>query len=150
LSIISFGLYEIYWIYKNWSYVKERDNLNIRPFARGWFGIFYCHSLLRRIQEDEEARSIQLPTFSSGGLATGWVILVIMANIIGRVPGITASIISAFIPSFLFLVPIQNYVNSIEEKRIPGQPWYGWSSGHIVCLVVGIIVWAMILTGLGS
>jgi hypothetical protein len=150
LSIASFGLYEAYWIYKNWRYIKERDGLNIRPFWRGVFGIFFCHSLLRRIHEDKEARSIQLPTFSPGGLATGWVIFIIVANIVSLAPGIAASIISALIPSFLFLVPVQNYINSIEEKRSPGQPFYGWSSGHIVCLVIGIIIWALLLIGLAS
>lgn len=150
LSIASMSLYEAYWIYKNWRYIKERDGLNIRPFWRGVFGIFFCHSLLRRIHEDEEARSVQVPTFSAGRLATGWVILMIVAQIVGRAPSIAASIISAFIPSFLCLVPVQNYINAVNEKRIPGQKFYGWSSGHIVCLVFGIIIWALLLISLGK
>ena len=150
LSIVSFGLYESYWIYKNWRYIKERDGLNIHPFWRGIFGIFFCHRLLRRIHEDKEANSIQSPTFSPRGLATGWVILIIFANIVGRFPGISASIISAFIPSFLYFMPVQHYINSIEDKRSPGQRFYRWSSGHIVCLAFGIIIWALLLFGLGS
>lgn len=150
LSIVSMSLYEAYWIYKNWRYVKERDSLKIRPFWRGVFGIFFCHNLLRRIHEDGEARAIETPRFSPGGLATGWVILLIIGNIVSRAPGIGASIISAFIPSFLCLVPVQNYINSVTQKRTPGQPYYGWSSGHIVCLVIGIIVWALLLIGLGA
>ena len=150
LSIASMGLYEAYWIYKNWRYIKERDGLNISPFWRGVFGVFFCHSLLRRIHEDQEARSIQVPAFSPGGLATGWVILIIIANIVGRAPSIAASIIAAFIPSFLCLVPVQNYINAVTEKRNPGQKFYGWSSGHIVCLVIGIIIWALLLIGLGA
>jgi hypothetical protein len=150
LSIVSMSIYEAYWIYKNWRYIKERDGLDIKPFWRGIFGIFYCHSLLRRIHEDEEARYIQVPAFSPGGLATGWVILVIIANIVSRAPGIAASIISAFIPSFLCLVPVQNYINAVTEKRNPTQKFYGWSSGHIVCLVIGIIIWALLLIGLGA
>ena len=150
LSIASFSLYEAYWIYKNWRYIKERDGLNIRPFWRGFFGIFFCHSLLRRIHEDKDARSVEPPTFSAGGLATGWVVLLILANIVGRAPSIAASIISAFIPSFLCLVPVQNYINAVEDKRNPRQRFYAWSSGHVVCLVFGIIVWALLLTGLGA
>jgi hypothetical protein len=84
------------------------------------------------------------------GLATGWVVLVIIAYIVSRAPGIVASIVSAFTPSFLCLVPVQNYINSVTEKRSAGQRFYGWSSGHMVCLVFGIIVWAMLLVGLGS
>jgi len=150
MSIVSFSIYEMYWIYKNWHYVKERDNLDIRPFWRGCFGIFYCHGLLRRIHEDKEAGSVQMPLFSPGSLATGWVGLVIISIAVSRAPGIAATIISAFIPSFLCLVPIQNYVNSVSERRSPGQPYYRWSSGHVVCLVVGIIIWALLLIGLGA
>jgi len=150
LSIVSFSLYEAYWIYKNWRYVKERDRLDIRPFWRGFFGIFFCHSLLRRIHEDQEARAVQVPTFSPGGLATGWVVLIIVANLITRAPGLAASVISAFVPSFLCLVPVQNYINAVEEQRNPGGRSYGWSAGHIVCLVFGLIIWALILIGLPS
>ena len=145
MSIVSFGVYEMYWIYRNWRYVKERDNLDIRPFWRGWFGIFYCHSLLRRIHEDSEAGSLEVPSFSPGGLATGWFVLIIFSNMVSRAPGTAASIISAFIPSYLCLVPVQNYVNSVSERRSPGQPYYRWSSGHVVCLVFGIVIWAILL-----
>jgi hypothetical protein len=149
LSIFTWSLYEAYWIYKNWRYIKDRYNLQIRPFWRGIFGIFFCHSLLERIHEDKEARDVQVPTFSARGLATGWVILIIFANLIGRI-GLTASIIAAFIPSFLCLVPVQRYINSVTEKRNPSQQFYGWSAGHIVCIVWGIIIWALVLIGLGS
>jgi hypothetical protein len=148
LSIASFSVYEAYWIYKNWRYIKERDGLHISPFWRGFFGLFFCHGLLRRIHEDKEARSVLLPTFSPGGLATGWVVLLLGANALGRAPSITASTISAFIPSFLCLVPVQIYINAVAEKRRPGERFYHWSSGHTACLIFGIIVWALLLTGL--
>jgi amino acid permease len=149
MSIVSMGIYEAYWIYKNWRYIKERSGMNITPFWRGVFGVFFCHSLLRKIHEDQEARSIQAPTFSPVMLATVWVILVILANIVSRADSITVTIIAAFIPSFLCLVPVQNYINDVTKKRNPGQNFYGWSSGHVVCLVIGIILWFFSLVGLG-
>lgn len=148
LSIATFSLYEVYWIYRNWRYIKERDSLKIQPFWRGFFGIFFCHSLLRRIHEDKEARAILEPSFSPQGLATGWVVLIIISNLISRAPGVAASMIAAFIPSFLCLVPVQNYINSVTEQRNPGIPFYRWSSGHIVCLVFGVVVWALLLFAL--
>lgn len=147
LSIASFSIYEFYWIYKNWRYVKERDNLKIRPFWRGLWGIFYCHSLLRRMHEDSEARAVEPPTFSPGALATGWVVLVLTGNIVSRLPDVAASVISAFIPSFLCFVPVQRYVNKIAKKRNRNESYYGWSAGHVVCLVLGLIFWALLLVG---
>ena len=145
LSIASCGLYEAYWIYKNWSFLKERKGLIIRPFWRGVFGIFFCHSLLRDIYADKEARTLLEPAFSPSGLATGWVILIVLANLIGRLPGPIASIIGFAMPSYLFLVPVQNYINSVTKMQSRGSSYYRWSSGHIVCLLVGIIIWALVL-----
>lgn len=155
MSILTFHLYEAYWIYKNWKYLKERESLDIRPFWRGIFGVFYCHSLLKRIQRDEEARSIAEPTFSASGLATGWVILMILANLIFRIPVdvtsgdllVSVVLLAPFIPSFLFLVPVQQYVNRVTEKRNPEQPMYGWSSGHFAVLGIGLFNW--LLQGIG-
>jgi hypothetical protein len=150
LSIASCGLYEMYWIYKNWRYIKEREGLNIRPFWRGIFGIFFCHSLLRRIHDDTEARAAQNPSFPPGRLATGWVILVILANIIGRAPGPLASIISFVVPSYLLFVPVQNHINAGTQKINPTLPHYKWSSGHIICLVIGLLIWTMTLLAAGA
>lgn len=150
LSVLSMNLYEAYWIYKNWNYIRQRDALKIRPFWRGFFGVFFCHSLLRRMHGDPEARAIQEPQFSAGGLATGWVAMVIAANIISRFPSVAAGVIAALIPSFLCLVPVQIYINAVTERRNPGQKPHAWSSGHIVCLVFGVIVWLLLLLGLAA
>jgi hypothetical protein len=146
LSILSMHLYEAYWIYKNWRYAKERDDLSIWPFWRGIFGIFFCHSLLKRIHDDPQSNAAEPPTFSPGGLATGWVLLVILGNLIDRVPGMVPLAISAILPSFLCLVPVQKYVNAANERRNPSEPYYRWSWGHILCIVFGIIAWLGVLT----
>ncbi len=148
LSIASFSLYDAYWVYKNWWFIKERKGLDIQPFWRGVFGVFFCHSLLKEIHSDPEARALVEPSFSPGGLATVWVILIILGNLIGWAPGATASIIGALLPSFLCLVPIQNYVNSVAERRSPGGRFYPWSSGHIVCVLWGAIGWGLVLFAL--
>jgi hypothetical protein len=148
LSIFSFGFYEGYWIYKNWKYLKTRNGLDIQPFWRGIFGVFFCHKLLNSIYNDKEAQLIEQPKFSASGLATGWVMMTIMARIISRAPGDEATLISAFIPSFLCLIPIQKHINSVEKKRNPNQTIYGWSAGHIVCLVIGASFWIPLLTQL--
>jgi hypothetical protein len=150
MSMFTLGLYEAYWIYKNWRYIKERDKLNIQPFWRGIFGVFFCHSLLKAIHDDSEVNNIQKAEFPAAGLATGWVALMILGNIFGRVDSVAANWLGMLIafPSFLFFVPVQNYINKVNDTIHPRPEYYGWSSGHSVCLVVGILFLLLIIAGL--
>jgi hypothetical protein len=52
MSLVTLGLYEVYWIYRNWRFLKERDNLRIQPFWRSIFDIFFIKSLLTAIKSD--------------------------------------------------------------------------------------------------
>jgi len=147
LSLVTFHVYSFYWIYKNWWYLNRRNKMGIRPVWRMLFGVFYCHSLLREIHEDTEARAVLLPTFSPNLLATGWVILTILSNAVSRLPG-DAGIVALIIPAFLFLIPVQSYVNKVTKLRNPGQSYYRWSIGQTICLIVGLVFCALVLLGL--
>lgn len=150
MSIISPGLYEAYWIYKNWRYVKERDGLKIHPFWRGIFGIFFIHGILKTIRNDEQTNRLEKATFSPGGLAAGWIILTLLGNALGRADDIGVNLLGMLIafPSFLFLVPVQNYINRVNAKLNPKPTYTPWSAGHVVCLIIGIIFWLLIMAGI--
>ncbi len=152
MSIISFGFYEAYWIYKNWRYLKERDNLQIQPFWRGIFGIFYCHSILKSIYNDRIANNYEKAKFSAGGLALGWIILRLLGNALGRAADIGANLLGLIIsfPTFLFFVPVQNYINRVNSIKQPKPEYNSWSSGHILCLVIGLIIWLIYLIGFSA
>ena len=150
MNIATLGLYQVYWIYRNWRFFKERDGLSIQPFWRGVFGVFFFNSLLNNIKNDAAASRILPASFSPGGLAAGWIILVILGNLLGRAPAGGANIFGIILSvSAVFCVlPVQQYVNSLNES-LPVRPaFYGWSTGHIVCLIVGIILWLLVLVGL--
>ncbi|MDP8260447.1 MAG: hypothetical protein P9L96_05575 [Candidatus Gygaella obscura] len=49
LSVISLGLYEIYWMYKNWQFIKEKRKLKIIPMARAIFSLFFIYSFFKNI-----------------------------------------------------------------------------------------------------
>ena len=150
MSLVTFGLYEVYWIYRNWRFLKERDNLRIQPFWRAVFGIFFIKSLLTAIKNDTAANNILPATFSPGALATGWIIFVVLGNLSQRSPEPVVNIFGLIItaPSFAFLLPAQNYINRVNES-LPIRPgYYRWSVGHIVLLVIGIVVWLLTLVSL--
>lgn len=151
MSIISWGLYEAYWMYKNWRYLKERDGLKILPFWRSFFfGIFYCYGMLKAIRNDPKSNAIEQASFSAGGLATGWIILVFLGFVLGKADDIGVNMLGMIIsfPSFLFFAPVQNYINRVNAKLSPRPAYNPWSAGHIVCLVLGILIWVLVLAGL--
>jgi hypothetical protein len=136
MSILSSGLYEAYWIYKNWSYLKDRDGLNIWPLWRGVLGIFFCYGILKSIRNDRQANDLEQATFSAGGLAAGWIIFVLLSNV---------TVLIATL-SFVFFVPVQIFINRVNAKLSPRPEFAEWSLGHTVCLVLGIVIWVLVLT----
>ena len=51
LSILSLGIYELVWMYRNWKFFKEKEKTDISPFWRAWFAIFFIYFLLKKILE---------------------------------------------------------------------------------------------------
>jgi hypothetical protein len=156
MSILSLGMYEAYWIYKNWSYIKKREKLTISPFWRGYFGIFFCHSLLKKIHADPVLNKTESPRFSPSVLATWWVVTSIICRIVNRYSnnlknaGIELLILLITLPSFLFFIPVQKYINNGLESLGYNEKYNLWSKGHIVCLIWGLSFWILIISSLFS
>ncbi len=144
MSILSGGLFPVYWIYKNFKFLKQTSDADIWPFWRAVFGVLFCHSLLRTIHDDFQANEIKKAKFAWAALATGWVAVMVIGNVVPFLTTYKAGLIGFFIqlPAFLFLAPVQQYINSINVATNPAPPpYHRWSVGHIVCLVYGVLVW---------
>lgn len=51
LSIVTFGIYDLYWFYKNWKFIRNRDGSSISPFWRMFFAPIWCYSLSKDVTE---------------------------------------------------------------------------------------------------
>jgi len=140
MSIFSWGVFDSYWIYKNWCYLKKRDGLNISPFWRAFFPVFTCHGTLKAIRNDHQMNEIGKPSYSAGGLTTGWIIFSF----------ITKKSVFFFIPASLFLIPVQNYINRVNESIQPRPQHMPWTTGHFVCLLVGALFWIIFIAAVVS
>lgn len=147
MSLITIGLFEAYWIYKNWWYLKKRDGLNIMPFWRGFFGILFIRDILKQIKNDRCLNSLSRAKYSPSVLAAGWIFLMFFGNIFSRMDNIGAAIVGIVVsaPTVLFLLPAQNYINKVNAMRSPMPRYNPWSEGQFVVLAVGIIMAGMIL-----
>jgi hypothetical protein len=60
---LTFGIYGCYWFYRNWKYVRQRDQSSIMPIARSIFYVFWYYPLFKDLREDSSRRHgrAQLP-----------------------------------------------------------------------------------------
>jgi len=82
-SILTFGIYEIYWFYKNWQAVKKAEGQNISPFWRAIFAVFFCHGLFKKLLESAKAHGYK-ESYSPGWLATAYIVLLLVGNGLSR------------------------------------------------------------------
>ena len=58
MSLVTFGLYQIFWFYKNWQLLKAATGSNISPFWRAVFNGICCCSLIAKIINRAKLRGI--------------------------------------------------------------------------------------------
>lgn len=141
LTVVTGGLYQLYWDYKNWKAIREADKTYIMPFWRALFSVIFIWPLYLRIARN--ARSRGYTGFSALlWLAALLVILVIAGNYgsfaLPSAPlyGFLYLAYSLLLP--LVLLPVQRAINHGQEFMvgIPGRRW--WSKWEIIVLIVGV------------
>jgi len=110
LSFCTLGFYEIYWFYRHWRRVKERDRESISPVWRSVFAIFFCHALFVRIRDDQVAA--KLGTLSAGALTAGWIVTTLLSRL--PAPYFLISLVA-----WVFLLPAQAAANRVNAAALP-------------------------------
>lgn len=137
MSVCTLGLYELYWFYKNWQRIKAREGLDIRPFWRAFFAVFFCYSCFSRIRSYDHP-ALELSSLPAGALATGWIVF----TVVWRLPD-PYWLISYL--SFAFMIPVQHRVNQINDAVAPGHDpnarftWLNWTGVAIGCVLFALI-----------
>jgi hypothetical protein len=139
LSILTFGLYEIWWIYKSWRYFNERQNLGINSAIRTVFSGIYLIPLMNRIKRNSKDLNINVG-YSSIFLFTGYLIF----EIIGAVSD-EFWLVSVF--SFLFLLKpyatLQKSLIKDSEENIRTKNRFNTRQKFLI--VIGIICWVFFI-----
>lgn len=107
LSFLTLGMYELYWFYRNWCSIRDRDSLSIRPFWRAFFAPVFFRKLIQDI--DEHCESVS-PILSShaGALVVAYYII----PALWRLPD-PYWLISMF--SWAALLPVVSQIASINQ-----------------------------------
>jgi hypothetical protein len=94
MSICTFGLYHIYWFYRNWILIQKRSTTPMMPLPRSIFSLIFCYACFRQIELAEKAANIRSPLN-----ATAAAILYILFQFSARLPDPAGAIVFlAFLP----------------------------------------------------
>ena len=153
LSIMTLGLYFVYWFYKNWQMIKLRDANDSWPVARAIFYIFFTHSLFTDIDIRAKERDTSYE-WSPGLTATLFVVLSIVNNIADRVIPEDALgwwyVIGSL--SLVFILPIllfqaQKAINfACNDER--GDSNRKITAANAAWLILGALFWLLVIIGM--
>lgn len=158
MYILSFGLYGVFWFYKNWKLQQKLMDKKIYPVWRAIFSIFFTHALFKRIDQ-QAAHLEQRHKFNATALATFFVFAVIASNILDRLAvntnmlnGISNNTVimislALFFLSTYPLVKVQATINRINNDML-GYLNHKYSLANYALMTIGTVLWFLVALGL--
>jgi len=58
MSIVTAGIYELYWFYRNWVLIKERTGQDMMPFWRAFFAPLWAYSFFRLVKNSARENNV--------------------------------------------------------------------------------------------
>ncbi len=141
LSVVTFGIYEVYWFYKNWKFLKETQDLKILPFLRALFSYIFFYSLFKRIQEYAKENNVRTE-YSPGWLTAGYILLSMTYK--SPEPFWCLTILTV-----LTLLPARSVIDDLNAKLNPTEKINSRFSGwNVVTIIFGVILWGFVIFGM--
>ena len=115
MSLCTFGLYEIFWSYKNWRFVKDRDSSAIMPFWRAMFFPLWHYSLLTELNKTLKSKNLSSSAYR--GLLAMYVLIL---GAVWRLPDpywlVSFLTFIGFLPA-VFAMRTARPAGAIQEQR---------------------------------
>ncbi|GHB72376.1 hypothetical protein GCM10008107_22180 [Psychrosphaera saromensis] len=137
LSTLTMGLFNVYWMYRNWLAIKTAHKLHIMPIVRGWFIIIWFYPFMAHLIDDSKKRfgdNRAMPVYAAILLAVGYVVMSIIDVYVDSNYGY----ITFFLTPLLFL-PSLAYINKVNEKETQA---YNYNSTWRITTYLSIILFA--------
>jgi hypothetical protein len=137
LNALTFGIYNLYWFWKNWQLVKRADGSDIWPIPRAIFAGFTYFMLINDINMRLAARTMERKL--SVGLAIGY----FFVGMLHRLPDPWWVVSAA---SFLFVLPAVQAIEGLASEAAISKN-AGWSTRHTVLLIFAVPFFLLTLVG---
>jgi hypothetical protein len=158
LYVATFGLYALYWFYKNWDRYKDawpyasEVGSTIWPVPRAVFSVFFVHSLFRKVKTHGEDKPA-VARWSNMLDATQMVLLLLVASFLDRAarnslgsPYTDWLSLAILAPLLFQFVKAQRMINlSCGDPAGTGNS--GFSKANYAWIIVGGLWWVLVLIG---
>lgn len=139
LSLITFGIYELVWFYRNWKLLQKEENLKISPFWRVFFASLFAGSIAGHLQKFLNKKHIETD-YSATGIGIFYFILAIL----WRFPD-PYSLISSF--TFIPMLPLVKAMNRYWQKELQNAQPKKFTWWQIILIILGIILLSLSVLG---
>ena len=149
MSVVTFGLYGFFWMWKCWRWAKSHGHSDIQPFWRAAFRPFWLYPLFA--EANQRPRGLRMPVWI-GGVASAVYIAWMIADAVLRETK-TGSSLLAFTPALDFICYLPallavNRLNLIDREALTANSKFTVLSA--IALIVGAAAWVLVLIGLAS
>ena len=153
LSVFTFGMYKLYWFYKNWRVIREQTGKKIMPFWRTVFCYFWAYSCFKQIKIAAKEQHIQT-TLPIGYLAAAFIVLDLCGNL-WNLPNPYAVLGIIGSAAVACLVPVNTLAIRVNERlsprfqnndRLTGWNWLALIVGGII-LIMAILACFLLQDG---
>ncbi|MBD2752411.1 hypothetical protein [Spirosoma validum] len=146
LSFFTGGLYTIYWFFRGWRFLRDLYDLDVYPFWRAVFSIFFVHTFMDYINDIAVEKGH--PGSQTNGYASGFVVVAIVQRFSARVVPMQYAALPLLLMPFLFLIPTVKQLNYIYEQDHPNAYLPSFSAAEAFILLLGAAV--VVLGAIGT
>ena len=140
MSVLTFGIYDLYWSYRNWHRIKARSREDLSPFWRAFFAPLFAFALFERVHEAADRKKLGVG-WSAGLLG----VLYFLLHALWRLPDPWWTI------SLLGFAPVLPVVRTIEELHASEPSTEGvnsrYTGANIAAMIIGGLVLLLALLG---
>jgi hypothetical protein len=141
LSLSTYGIYAMYWMYRNWHFIKHARVLKVQPFWRAFFAPVCCLSMASHVKRMAFLRSCDV-ALNAPAVGLGYLAL----NMVWRLPDPYWLIgLSSFVP-LLFLLAAMHRINEHMGRDTYVVSRFNWK--HIAVIVLGAVVFVLALVAM--
>ncbi|WP_256775700.1 MULTISPECIES: hypothetical protein [unclassified Stenotrophomonas] len=138
MSLATFGLYTMYWFWRNWQAIQRESGQDLWPWARAVFCPLWCFSCFAQLADLVRGRRREL-AFPVALLGIVFLVL----NLVGRLDN--AASLLAFL-SFVPLLPVNALLRQYHrDERIDSTRLDRLTIWHVLILLAGGMLLLMLL-----